>query len=160
MELWEYLKASIYGERSTGSHWPDLEKLLEEPPEFHTSIVEQIKMRTLSMFDIHATLQATTQPQLELHLFSSSRCVFGKCPQALSLRWAQTHKKNYRLTTATFSPWQVAAGYSGALSSSQVDGGLCFLSGHCELHPLNNDGIGQGECVVLCGKICSVASYQ
>ena len=92
--------------------------------------------------------------------FSSSRCVFGKCPQALSLRWAQTHKKNYRLTTATFSPWQVAAGYSGALSSSQVDGGLCFLSGHCELHPLNNDGIGQGECVVLCGKICSVASYQ
>ena len=46
-------------------------------------------------------------------------------------------KKNYRLTTATFSPWQVAAGYSGALSSSQVDVGLCFLSGHCELHPLN-----------------------
>lgn len=57
-----------------------MEKLLEEPPEFHTSIVEQIKMRTLSMFDIHATLQATTQPQLELHLFFKLTVCLWKMP--------------------------------------------------------------------------------
>ena len=161
MELWEYLKASIYGE--TFDWIP-----LTWPGEATggTSRVSYIHCRT----NQNANPQHVWHPRNSsshhsaatwtASFFSSSRCVFGKCPQALSLRWAQTHKKNYRLTTATFSPWQVAAGYSGALSSSQVDVGLCFLSGHCELHPLNNDGIGQGECVVLCGKICSVASYQ